>query len=108
MERGGNQYGNAMTRISLSIVAAAAVLSFTASSSHAQQSGNAPWCAVLNMGDGDVVWECEYNTVEECVPNVLAGNRGFCELNPYGGHAAANVVPPARRKHHPRRQPSPS
>jgi hypothetical protein len=42
----------------------------------------APWCAVLMMGAGDAIWDCQYRTVEECVPNVLAGNRGFCNMNP--------------------------
>jgi hypothetical protein len=41
---------------------------------------------VISPGTGDVHWDCQYNTVEACVPNVLAGNRGFCELNPYYGH----------------------
>ena len=31
----------------------------------------------------DVHWECIYRSVEECRPNVLAGNRGFCNPNPY-------------------------
>jgi len=46
----------------------------------------APWCAVVN-DVGDVTWYCEYNSVEECVPHVLAGNRGFCNPNPrfHGG-----------------------
>jgi hypothetical protein len=76
----------AMMRIALSFAAAAAALSLSASSSQAQYSGEARWCAVLSMGTGSVHWDCGYNTVEACVPNVLAGNRGFCELNPYYGH----------------------
>jgi hypothetical protein len=43
--------------------------------------GDAPWCAVINIGKG-VTWDCQYQTVEQCVPNVIAGNRGFCNLNP--------------------------
>ncbi len=76
----------------------AAMLSQT-TASRATTVGNAPWCAVMNMGDGDVIWDCEYATVEQCVPNVLAGNRGFCNVNPYGPpvRAAAQVTP---RKHH--------
>ena len=50
--------------------------------------GNAPWCAVLEFGSGDVEWQCEYANVEACVPNVIAGNRGFCNLNPYGAGPA--------------------
>jgi len=47
-------------------------------------SGNAPWCAVMNAGNSSVIWDCQYRTLEECVPNVLAGNRGFCNENPTG------------------------
>jgi hypothetical protein len=46
--------------------------------------GTAPWCAVVDVGWGDVVWDCQYYTFEACVPNVLAGNRGFCNHNPAG------------------------
>ena len=42
----------------------------------------APWCAVVNTGTGNVVWDCSYRSIEACRPNVLAGNRGFCNLNP--------------------------
>ena len=28
-------------------------------------------------------WECIYRSIQECQPNVLAGNRGFCNPNPY-------------------------
>ena len=49
---------------------------------HARAIGNAPWCAVVDVGWGDVVWDCQYYTFEACVPNVLAGNRGFCNHNP--------------------------
>jgi len=37
-----------------------------------------PWCAVISEG----YWDCQYRSIEECRPNVLAGNRGFCNLNP--------------------------
>jgi Protein of unknown function (DUF3551) len=43
----------------------------------------APWCAVVSTGAGDVHWECMYRSIEECRSNVLAGNRGFCNPNPY-------------------------
>ena len=39
-----------------------------------------PWCAVSKDGDH---WHCQYRSVEECRPNVVAGNRGFCNPNPY-------------------------
>src|SRR5262245_32684455 len=27
----------------------------------------------------------DHRTVEECAPNMIAGNRGFCNLNPWPG-----------------------
>ena len=39
---------------------------------------------MIDVGWGDVVWDCQYYTLEACVPNVLAGNRGFCNHNPAG------------------------
>jgi hypothetical protein len=53
----------------------------------AQAYGNAPWCAVTNEGQ-DVHWDCQYASIEQCYPNVIAGNRGFCNQNPaYEGPA---------------------
>ena len=50
------------------------------------QAYEAPWCAVINGGAGSVYWDCQYNSIAECRPHVLAGNRGFCNPNPrYGG-----------------------
>jgi hypothetical protein len=43
----------------------------------------APWCAVTNNGTGNMYWDCQYRSIEECRPNVLAGNRGWCNPNPY-------------------------
>jgi Protein of unknown function (DUF3551) len=68
-----------MTRTIL--VAAAALVSVSFSPRHANAS-EAPWCAVINMGRG-VYWDCQYRSFEECRPNVLAGNRGFCNPSPY-------------------------
>lgn len=76
-----------MTRIALPIAGTAALVAamicLDVSPSQAQYYGDAPWCAVISIGTGSVHWDCEYNTVEACVPNVLAGNRGFCGNNPY-------------------------
>lgn len=61
------------------------------------QVGNAPWCAVVSLGTGAVYWDCQYWSVEACVPNVLAGNRGFCNHNPrYEGPPPAKL----RARHH--------
>ncbi len=80
--------------------AAAAILAGAAfGCGSAQAYGDAPWCAVIS-GGFDAHWECEYNSIEECRPHVIAGNRGFCNQNPY-------YTPPARRapapRHHRRR-----
>ena len=29
------------------------------------------------------MWDCLYESAAECAPNVVAGNRGFCQHNPY-------------------------
>jgi hypothetical protein len=78
--------------------AAAAVAVFRVPPSFA--FGDAPWCAVTSLGRGDVHWDCQYRTVEECVPNVIAGNRGFCNLNPYGPGPAAPSIAAKRRHRH--------
>jgi hypothetical protein len=54
--------------------------------------GDAPWCAVINIGTGTVYWDCQYRTFEACYPNVLAGNRGFCNVNPWPGPLTTNTV----------------
>jgi hypothetical protein len=79
------------TRFAIAAVGLAAGLMFGVPAARA--SGDAPWCAVVNLGMGDVYWDCRYRTVEECVPNVIAGNRGFCNLNPYGKGPAATAPP---------------
>jgi hypothetical protein len=54
-----------------------------------------------SIGEGEVYWDCRYPTVEEFVPNVIAGNRGFCNLNPYGPGpgAPAAVSKPHYQRH---------
>jgi hypothetical protein len=63
--------------------ATAAVLLLAALPSDAAYIGNAPWCAVTDIGSGNMEWDCEYPSAAACQPNVIAGNRGFCGLNPY-------------------------
>jgi len=89
-----------MIRIVRICAAATALLLFDIASSHAL-SGDAPWCAVVEIGAGEVEWDCHYQTVEQCAPNVIAGNRGFCNHNPY------YVPPPSRAPawHRGRRRP---
>ena len=77
------------------VAASAAFLSLGVSVSRA--AGDAPWCAVISLGEGDVYWDCRYASVDACVPNVLAGNRGFCNVNPWPGPSTRPL--PARSKH---------
>jgi hypothetical protein len=63
-------------------------------------SDDAPWCAVINLGMGDARWDCRYRTVEECAPNVIAGDRGSCSPNPHGGGSAAGAIPVKRTYKH--------
>jgi len=61
----------------------AAVMATLCSNAHCTQAlHNGPWCSVVNTGAGRMEWDCRYRTIEECVPNVLSGNRGFCDRNP--------------------------
>jgi hypothetical protein len=78
-------------------VAAAIVAPRPAPAGWGPAYSHAPWCAVLNMGTGDVYWDCQYASIEQCRPNVLAGNRGFCNPNPY---YVAQPVPPRRHVKH--------
>src|SRR6476469_9359755 len=71
-----------MTRPNLIAAAALAWLALSPQQVSADYFG-APWCAVVAAGDGDMQWHCEYQSIEECRPNVLAGNRGWCNQNPY-------------------------
>jgi hypothetical protein len=93
-----------MIRVALSIAAAAAILYLDSPSSRAGTFGDAPWCAVTDSGVGNMEWDCEYGTVEACAPNVIAGNRGFCNRNPYWvGGPPPRFAPYTHVRHHPRR-----
>ncbi|HTV38305.1 MAG TPA: DUF3551 domain-containing protein [Xanthobacteraceae bacterium] len=92
-----------MTRIVFLVAAAAATLCFNALPSRADTYGNAPWCAVRSLGYGDVEWDCEYASAAECAPTVIAGNRGFCNQNPYYV-APYRPVAPWHPRHHIRRR----
>jgi Protein of unknown function (DUF3551) len=66
----------------------AAAFCFDVPASHA--FGDAPWCAVKNIGRGDY-WDCQYRTFEACYPNALA-DRGSCYLNPWPGPATPSTA----------------
>ena len=90
-------------RIVLPAALIVAALSFSANPSNARE---APWCAVIAIGTGAVYEDCQYWTFEQCRPNVLAGNRGFCNLNPrfaaadWPGYAPAGKVRKRRVQHY--------
>jgi Protein of unknown function (DUF3551) len=71
------------TVIRLTVVAASLALSSIFGPPTARASGDEPWCALTSLGEGAQAWNCEYETVEECLPSVVAGNRGSCVQNPY-------------------------
>jgi hypothetical protein len=61
--------------------------------------GNAPWCAVVNMGAGWVTERCYFYDFESCRREITGMSSGFCNHNP-------RFVPaqgPARRGKHRRR-----
>jgi hypothetical protein len=69
--------------IAVLFVAAMMVAPRPAPAGWAPGYANAPWCAVISLGNGSTYWDCQYASIEQCRPNVLAGNRGFCNPNPY-------------------------
>ena len=87
------------TTVKIAIAAASLAVGLICGASAGRALSDAPWCAVINLGMGDARWDCRYRTVEECVPNVVAGDRGSCSPNPHG--PAAVAVPIKRAyKHH--------
>lgn len=69
----------------------------------ARQTRQAQWCAITSQEFG-VVEDCQYDSIEACRPNVIAGNRGYCGLNPrWEGNNAPVAAPKARKKRHARR-----
>ena len=84
------------------VLAAAALLALAAgvpkpASAYVYARDGAPWCAVMNSGFG-MSWDCSFASIEACRPNVLAGNRGYCNPNPWFAGAAPAVVRHPHRK----------
>jgi Protein of unknown function (DUF3551) len=78
----------------LIIVAVAAALLLDVRPSQAYQG---PWCAGTNRGGSTFSYNCSMRTLEQCVSEVIAGNRGFCSPNPY--YRGPEVgPPPVKRK----------
>ena len=69
-------------RLLLSTAAVIGLLATMPQPAFAQFYGPGPWCAVTDMGTGNMYWDCQYWSLQQCVPHVLSGNRGFCNRNP--------------------------
>jgi hypothetical protein len=89
-----------MKRPTLLIAVVVALLA-SASAGHTQTYGDAQWCAVISVTSGNIQWDCYYHSAAECAPNVIAGQRGFCNVNPYwtGARVAQTTAPALHRKH---------
>jgi hypothetical protein len=70
-------------KLTFAVATVAAALCLDAGVSHAGMYGDSRWCAVTNQGTDALSWDCEYDTIEDCTPAVLTGNRGYCAMNPY-------------------------
>ena len=69
------------------LMAAGALALVAAFGGGAAQAGEAPWCAVVEVGTGNMYWDCQYYSVASCRAHAIAGNRGFCNPNPRYGYA---------------------
>jgi hypothetical protein len=78
----------------LVIAGLAAALLLDVRPSQAYQQG--PWCAGTNRGSGTFVYNCSMQTLEQCIPEVIAGNRGFCSPNPY--YRGPEAAPPRGKR----------
>jgi hypothetical protein len=79
-------------------VAAAVLAGLAFGGRSAQAYGEHPWCAVTN-DTGDMHWDCQYDSIETCRPHVLAGNRGWCNENPYYKGPVKRSPPPRHRRY---------
>ena len=44
--------------------------------------GEAPWCALYDIGEGSTQERCEFRDFESCRQEITGGNRVFCNRNP--------------------------
>ena len=67
------------------------------------QAYNAPWCAMIEVTRGSVYWDCQYRSFEDCYRrgNILAGNKGFCNVNPYYVPGSAEQKQTRKRRSRP-------
>jgi hypothetical protein len=66
----------------LMIAAVLGLLGANLEPAFAQFYGPGQWCAVIGAGSENMYWDCQYRSIEECRPHVIAGDRGWCNLNP--------------------------
>jgi len=86
-------------RLMFVIIAAVAALLLGLRASQAYPQG--PWCAVQSVGAGFVTENCSFQTLEQCVPEVIAGNRGFCKENMrWPGRYGVVERPRRHHRHH--------
>jgi hypothetical protein len=64
------------TATEIAIIAASLAVGLMFDARASDASGDAPRCAVTEIGVGDGARDRQY--LEECVPNVFANNRGNC------------------------------
>ena len=75
-----------------------ATMSFGAPA-QAQYQGKGRWCATVYFGVDGSQSDCSFNTIDQCSPHVIAGNKGFCELNPHWqGDRPARARKPNRKR----------
>lgn len=90
---------NTIMRLTIAIAAFALAMCFNIPAGRAG-FGDAPWCAMINKGTGEVYLDCQYRTFEEC-RSAAAADRGFCNVNPAPGPSVpAAVAPPRHHKRH--------
>jgi hypothetical protein len=77
----------------LIMVAAALLLDVRESQAY---YGQGPWCAGQNRGGSTFTYNCGMRTLEQCVSEVIAGNRGFCSPNPY--YRGPEAAPPRSKR----------
>src|SRR5215510_2307483 len=63
------------------ILIGAAIASIYVITPGSVRASEGPWCALLNFG-ADISEDCQYRSLQECLPAVTAGFRGFCNPNP--------------------------
>jgi hypothetical protein len=80
----------------LAIVGAALAAGVMFGTPAAYTFGDAPWCAVTEIGEGAQAWDCQYDNAQECAPAVIAGNRGSCTPNPYYSPPPATASVPGK------------